>query len=146
MNAVDTNVLVYLVDADEPAKQLQAHELLNRLAMETTETVLLWQAAVEFLACLHRWESRGKISRVQLTRYWQQVESMLPIIPPTAHVIDLALGLSSRHSLSHWDSLLLAACIDAGASTLYSEDLSDGMTYDLVTVVNPFDQASRKPT
>jgi predicted nucleic acid-binding protein len=46
--------------------------------------------------------------------------------------------LSSRYSLSHWDSLLLAACEDAGVDTLYSEDLDDGMTYDAVTVVNPF--------
>ena len=33
MNAVDTNVLVYLVDADEPAKQAQARELMDRLAI-----------------------------------------------------------------------------------------------------------------
>ena len=70
--------------------------------------------------------------------YWRQIEALLPLIPPTAKVIDRALGLCSRNSLSHWDSLLLAACIDAGASTLYSEDLSDGMTYDSVTVLNPF--------
>ena len=138
MNAVDTNVLVYLVDADEPAKQSQARELMDRLVVDESDTVLLWQAAVEFLACLRRWESRGKISPIQLTRYWRQVESMLPIIAPTPQVIDCALGLCSRHSLSHWDSLLLAACIDAGACTLYSEDLSDGMTYDSVTVRNPF--------
>ena len=138
MNAIDTNVLVYLVDADEPAKQSQARALLDRLAVDESDTVLLWQAAVEFLACLRRWESRGRISRSQLTSYWQQIESMLPIIPPTAPVIDLALGLCSRHSLSHWDSLLLAACIEAGATTLYSEDLSGGGIYDTVTVVNPF--------
>ncbi len=70
---------------------------MDRLAVEESDTVLLWQAAVDFLACLRRWESRGRISRSQLTSYWQQVESMLPIIPPTAKVIDLALGLHSRH-------------------------------------------------
>ena len=48
------------------------------------------------------------------------------------------LDLSFRYSLSHWDSLLLAACVDAGVDTLYSEDLDAGMTYDTVTVVNPF--------
>ncbi len=141
MNAIDTNVLVYLVDADEPAKQSQALALLDRLAADESETVLLWQAAVEFLACLRRWETRGRISRIQLTSYWKQVESMLPIIPPTAHVVDLALGLYSRYSVSHWDSLLLAACIEAGVTTLYSEDLSSGVSYDTVTVVNPFTTA-----
>lgn len=42
------------------------------------------------------------------------------------------------YSLSHWDSLLLAACATAGVDTLYSEDMDDGMTYDTVKVVNPF--------
>ena len=37
-----------------------------------------------------------------------------------------------------WDSLQLAACSDAGVDTLYSEDLDGGMTYDTVTIVNPF--------
>ena len=146
MIAVDTNVLVYLVDADEPMKQSQAHELMNRLASEATESILLWQVAVEFLACLRRWESYGKITGVQLRQYWHHVESMLPIIPATARVIELALALSSRHSLSHWDSLLLAAYIETGVSILYSEDLSGGVTYDTVTVVNPFDRTNRKPT
>ena len=50
MNAVETNVLVYLVDTDEPAKQAQPRELMDRLAMDESDTVLLWQAAVEFLA------------------------------------------------------------------------------------------------
>ncbi len=40
--------------------------------------------------------------------------------------------------LSHWDRMLIAACIDAGVRTLYSEDLGDGVAYDSVTVINPF--------
>ncbi len=36
------------------------------------------------------------------------------------------------------DSLLVAACIDAEVTTLYSEGLSDGTTYDSVMVINPF--------
>ena len=39
--------------------------------------------------------------------------------------------------VSHWDSMLLA-CVAAGVDTLYSEDLDAGMTYETVTVVNPF--------
>jgi predicted nucleic acid-binding protein len=46
--------------------------------------------------------------------------------------------LRARFSLSHWDSLLLAACKDAGVTTLYSEDMDAGTDYDGLTVVNPF--------
>ena len=59
MNAVDTNVLVYFVDADEPAKQAKAIELLERLGNEASEMVLPWQVAAEFLSCLRRWENEG---------------------------------------------------------------------------------------
>ena len=63
---------------------------------------------------------------------------MLPLILPTPDVLDKSLDLSSRYSLSHWDSMLLAACIEAGVDTLYTEDLGAGVTYDSVTIVNPF--------
>ena len=34
--------------------------------------------------------------------------------------------------------MLLAACQKAGVTTLYSEDMADGMNYDGVAIVNPF--------
>ena len=83
MNAVDTNVFVYLVDVDEPAKRARANELMDQLAVQEDSTVLLWQVAVEFLACLRRWESLGKVTRPQRLRYWHQVAAMFDIIPPT---------------------------------------------------------------
>ena len=41
MNAVDTNILVYFVDADEPQSGMQAVKLLDHLVNEPVETVLL---------------------------------------------------------------------------------------------------------
>lgn len=138
MNAIDTNVLVYFVDEHEPAKQAKATELLDRLAEEENETVLLWQVAVEFLSCLRRWEHEGRIDRVATRQHVEHLESTFSFVMPLPSVLRRSLDLSSRYSLSHWDSVLLAACADAGVVTLYSEDLDDGMTYDGVTVVNPF--------
>ena len=63
---------------------------------------------------------------------------MFPLFLPTHSVPGRALELHSRYSLSHWDSMLLAACIEAGVTTLYSEDFGAGTTYDTVTVINPF--------
>ncbi len=39
MNAVDTNVLVYFVDSDEPVKRAEAVKILDRLVNEPVETV-----------------------------------------------------------------------------------------------------------
>ncbi len=139
MNAIDTNVLVYFVDKDEPAKRAKAVELLDDLAKEDIETVLLWQVAAEFLNCLRRWENESRISRRETMEHFQRLESTLRCVLPVQSVLWKSLDICSRYSLSHWDGMLVAACIEAGVRTLYSEDLSSGADYDSVTVVNPFE-------
>lgn len=42
------------------------------------------------------------------------------------------------HSLSHWDSTILAAARASGCQILYSEDLHDGFSLGSLSVVNPF--------
>ncbi|QDT01198.1 PIN domain-containing protein [Adhaeretor mobilis] len=138
MNAIDTNILIYAVDTEEPEKSAKAIELLRRLSTEPVPLIVPWQVAVEFLACLRRWENAKRISRSQSQRYLAEFLMPMPIVHPSTKVLQASLELSSRHSLSHWDSLLLAACIEAGVQSLYSEDMSHGGTYDSVQIVNPF--------
>jgi len=57
---------------------------------------------------------------------------------PESSCLSHSLELSAQYSLSHWDSLLIAACDVGGVSKLYSEDMQHGMMYRGVTVVNPF--------
>ena len=54
MNAIDTNVLLYYVDRDEPARQAQATALLARLVRSNAATVMLSQVAVDLGAGLTR--------------------------------------------------------------------------------------------
>ncbi len=44
----------------------------------------------------------------------------------------------SISALSSYDSLIVAAALDAGCKTLYSEDLQHGQQIEGVTVTNPF--------
>ncbi len=138
MNAVDTNLLVYFVDQDEPTKRAKTVGLINDLVQANVETVLLWQVAAEFLSCLRRWEHEGRIDRQDTRGHFERLNAMFRCVLPTEAVLSRSLDLSFRYSLSHWDRMLLAACIEAGVHTLYSEDLASGMQYDSVTVVNPF--------
>lgn len=138
MNAVDTNVVVYSLDQYEPAKRVKARDLFNRLGQAGDRPVLLWQVAGELLSCLRKWEDRGRIARTDTGLYLQRIRAMFPLIMPSPAILEKALAMSARYSLSHWDSMLLAACLAAGVDTLYSEDLDPGTTYETVTVVNPF--------
>lgn len=137
MNAADTNVWLYAVDHREPIKRQRAYDLLEELA-RAGETVLLWQVASEFVNGLRRWESKQVLTPEKVNDFVGWMIEMFPIVTPQHMTVLTALDLSRRYCLSHWDSMLLAACIEAGVTTLYSEDLSNGMRYDSVLVVNPF--------
>ncbi len=140
MNAVDTNVLVYAVDTAEPIKSRLAQELLKSLASEPLPLVVPWQVAAEFLTCMRRWEDSGRINRTDTNAYLNKFILSLPIIYPTANSLSIALDVSDKHSLSHWDSMLLAACVEAGIDTLYSEDFTHDTIYGTVKVLSPFSQ------
>lgn len=137
MNAIDTNVLVYAIDSHVPAKQAKARDLLNRLSSAST-TVLPWQVACEYMSCLRRFAAAGRFPESDIEADILDLLSIFSLALPTESAIPRSLALMSRYSLSHWDSLLLAACLEAGIDTLYTEDLDAGMTYDTVSVVNPF--------
>jgi predicted nucleic acid-binding protein len=138
MNAVDTNVFVYAFDDDEPVKQSAAVDLIHQLSQTPAETVLLWQVAAELLACLRRWQSAGKVSATDVEAHAHNVLAMFSLILPTPNVIERSINLTTRYSLSHWDSMLIAACIESEIDCLYSEDMGAGASYDSVTIVNPF--------
>ena len=49
-----------------------------------------------------------------------------------------ASRLRETASFSFWDSLIVAAALDAGCSTLYSEDMQHGQIVDgRLMIVNP---------
>jgi predicted nucleic acid-binding protein len=137
MIAVDTNVLVYSVDKREPARRATARQLITTLAA-AGETRLLWQVAVEFVAVLRQWEGRTWIGPSSVKEGLQKVRRLFPLVVPSEQVFDISFQLYRRYSLSHGNSLLLAACIDAKIDTLYTEDLTHGVTYDGVKAINPF--------
>lgn len=137
MNAIDTNIFLYSVDDDEPTKQLRALALIEQMESSSTPVVMLWQVAAEYLAGLRRWVRSGKLQPDLVETKLEELLALYDLVVPTRDVLGISLSLSSKYMLSHWDSMLLAACTNAGVSTLYSEDLADGMAYESVRVVNP---------
>ena len=138
MNAIDTNVLVYAFDDEQVEKRGKAVELIDRLTDDPQSTILLWQVGCEFIAVLRRWQSQGRVSASDVETYCQEVLGYFQLVCPVPEIIPLALRLASQHSLSHWDSLLIAAALEAGVKCLYTEELGAGERYESLTVVNPF--------
>lgn len=138
MNAIDTNVFVYTFDPADPAKQARARQLVLDLVSKLNESVLLWQVAVEFLACLRKAQSQGLLTGEDVKARFQEVLQLFALRLPTVQILERSFALHERYSLSHWDSLLVAACHDAGVTCLYSEDMQHEADYDGVKIVNPF--------
>jgi predicted nucleic acid-binding protein len=138
MNAVDTNVFVYYFDPTEPVKQAKAVALFQGLMMAPASTVLHWQVLGEFAKQMRGWQDKGRITRAEFLNHVSAVRGFFPLALPTPNVLDLALDLSGRYSLSHWDSMILGACKEASVTTLYTEDMGAPTTYDGIQVINPF--------
>ena len=84
MNAADTNVYVYALDADEPVKQAKALELFDRLVLQAADTVLIWQVAGEFLSQLRRWESKGELTPEEVQATFRRFSGMFALRVPSA--------------------------------------------------------------
>ena len=138
MNGVDTNVFVYSLDRNDPVKQAKAQQILQSLRSSVDQTVLLWQVLGELVQQLRRWHDQGKISQAEFMPHVRAFRHLFPLVLPTAAVLDRALDLTSRYSLSHWDSMILGACQDAGIQTLYTEDMGAPRNIDNIQLINPF--------
>jgi len=138
MNAVDTNVLLYSIDRNEPAKRLKAQQLLQQLRSTAEPTILLWQVLGEMAQQLRRWRDQGKLTETEFSQHLRAFRHLFPLVLPTIETFDSALALAERFSLSHWDSMILGACQAAGATRLYTEDMGAPRTIDGIELINPF--------
>lgn len=70
--------------------------------------------------------------------YVRAIRERFPIAVPGARASELAIDIHVREQVSIWDAMLLAACVDAGVTRLYSEDMQSRPTIRGVTIINPF--------
>jgi len=135
---VDTNVLVYVYDGFDAARQKAALTIVQRLTAGRSPVAR--QAIGELHNVLRRklrrpaWEA-AHAARTVLTAF----ESSFPA---SAQAVEDALAHASAGSLSYWDALLIASARDAGCSTLISEDMHPGRFLS-IEIVKPFDASGR---
>ncbi len=133
MNAVDTNILLYACDKSD----LRKNAIAKRVIRETEGGVLLWQVAVEFVAASRRLEYRGFTSSMAWARL-RGFARAYQLVTPVRETLTRAQHLHLDQQWSFWDSLIVAACLDAGVTRLYSEDLPGRKPPEGLEIVNPF--------
>lgn len=133
MNAVDTNILIYVHDRRNVRKQVIAESLVRTLP----RGVLLWQVACEYISASRKLEPFGYSKE----KAWQDIHRLRKLWVtqlPTWEMFERTEQLLARYSLSSWDALIVAACLEVGVTRLYSEDLDSSAQAEGLEIMNPF--------
>jgi predicted nucleic acid-binding protein len=131
----DTNVLVYLFDADSPDKQARAREALQQ-ALERGAVVISTQVLQEFFVTVTRKLARPLPAAEAEAALRRLME--LPVVQVDPDLILAAAVSARRDRISFWDALILATASAADCGEVLSEDLQHGRSFGRVRVVNPF--------
>ncbi|MBT9557140.1 MAG: PIN domain-containing protein [Myxococcales bacterium] len=128
--------MIYTFDTSDPVKQSRAVQLV-RDAIRTGEGRVSAQVIHEFVNVALRKFARP-LTPGECTEYVESLLLPMCRVPWTQAMTLDALGLVSRHSLSWFDSLIVAGARASECTTLWSEDMKDGSEYGRVRVRNPF--------
>lgn len=133
---IDTNVFVYVFDGSAPRKQARARDFIKQ-CLSQGNGVIGHQVIQEFAnVALHRMQrpmTHGECARTIS-------ELLLPMLrvgfsPELVHIA-LAIQQETRY---HWyDSLMLAAALEARCDVFCSEDLNHAQAVRGMRIENPF--------
>lgn len=124
----DTNVLLYEF-SDDGAKAAASENVIR-------------DGGVISVQVLNEFANAG---RRKLGLSWTVVRDILgeyrtnlTIVPVTLETHGRGLDLAERFQLNAYDGMIVAAALLAGCTTLYSEDMHDGLVIDRLTIRNPY--------
>ncbi len=125
----DTNVLVYLVVKD-PAKKDRVRALFD------DGSTISVQVLNEVANVARR---KVKLSWPEIHRLMSTLRELLIVHPMTVATHEHGLRLAERYGFATYDAMIVAAALEAGCDTLWSEDMQHGMLVsDRLRIFNPF--------
>ena len=133
---LDTNILVYSFDRSHPEKQTEAMRLIKN-ALHSGNGVISSQVVQEFLNVATK-KFDVSFSLQDSRQYLNTVLSGLCRVFTSIDLYRLALDIMERWGYGHYDSLIVAAALQADCEVLYSEDLQHHQKIQGLTIVNPF--------
>ncbi len=126
---LDTNIVVYAFSSNDPRSE-RAEALLE------AGGVVSVQVLNEFVNVLRHKQGRG----------WDEVDDALGVLkilldlprPLTLELHEAAVKIARDRGFSIYDSLVVAAALQAGCSVLYSENFQHRLMIEQLTIRNPF--------
>lgn len=133
---LDTTIFVYSFDRGAAAKSRRATQLI-RTALKTQKGITSYQVVQEFFnIALRRFTPPMRVDEAE--QYYSTIFRPLLSVH-SSHALYLeALHLQARYRLSWYDSLIVAAAIQAQCELLLTEDLQHGQKFAGLQIENPF--------
>jgi predicted nucleic acid-binding protein len=133
---LDTNLFVYSFDPVSPIKAQRASQII-RQAVSTGAGIVSFQVVQEFFNVALKRFARP-LTTDEAEQYLAAVFRPLLAVHSSQALYAEALHLRSRYGLAWYDSLIVAAALEARCATLLSEDLQHGLRIGELRVENPF--------
>lgn len=133
---LDSNVLIYLFDRTDDRKRRRATDIASR-GVTRQDTVISFQVVQETLRFITS-KMILPLDEARRGRFLNGVLIPLWTVMPSAALYRRALELQDRYRYSFYDSLIIAAALEAGCSRILSEDLHDGQEIEGLRIENPF--------
>jgi predicted nucleic acid-binding protein len=126
----DTNVLIYAVAQNDP-RSAKAEALL------AGGGAISVQVLNEFASVARR---KIHMSWSELTEALHAIRVLCPSPSPiTVETHDTALAIAQKYGYEIYDALIAASALEAGCTTLYSEDMQHRQVLEgRLTIFNPF--------
>ena len=131
---LDSNVLIYVFDETDYDKRARAEELIQSAVREGIGCIS-YQVVQETVNVITR---KLSATAAQAHQFLEDVLIALWFVNPTGRLYRSGLDIMRRYRFSFYDSLIVAAALEAGCKTLYSEDFQNGQRIEKLTIVNPF--------
>ena len=129
---VDTNIWVY---AHLAAPGDTRHAIALKLVESAGERVISPQVVAEYYSVM----LRNSRSDAWIAANLRAMFARTRLQPANGAVVESALALRARYGFSFWDCQIIAAALQAGCSTLFTDDLQHGQVLETrLKVINPF--------
>ena len=133
---VDTNILLYSVDARYPRERALAQALVGDLS-RSGDLVVCAQVRSEFCAVIRRGKLPDASIGADLATYIDALSCAATGMDITAAVVADAVRIGVDNGMSHYDALILAAARRAGCEVIYTDDLQSASALCGILYTNP---------
>jgi len=133
---IDTNILIYLYDQNQPDKQNQSKRLLEQLEL-TRSGRLSVQALSEFFSVATR-KLSPNLTPAEALEQINLFIRLWPVFDLTPMIVMEAGRGARNHKLSYYDAQVWATARLNQVPVVFSEDFRDGSILEGVRFVNPF--------